>query len=95
MLEKLLNALDNVTWYNCYYEALEKIKTEISNKKLDEVTYYYDYGDDWGFQIIWMILVLMFGDYGTSPRTGYLTLKNKDEIIDFIDKITITGNEDY
>lgn len=29
----------------------------------------YDFG---GLQVIWMMCVCMFGDYGTSPRWGWI-----------------------
>jgi hypothetical protein len=44
----------------------------------------YDYGQ---LEIIWMFLVLLFGDYGTSPRTGWIDEDNFDELRDFIDEI--------
>lgn len=44
--------------------------------------------NDSQFEIFWMMLVLQFGDYGTSPRSGWLEMDNKNEIIKFIDDIT-------
>lgn len=93
MLEKLLDSLDSLVWYNGYYELLIKMKEEILIAD-EESIYKFDYGEDNQFQVIWMILVCMYGGYGTSPRYGWLELKNKDEIIEFIDLITKTAREE-
>ena len=44
----------------------------------------YDYGQ---LEIIWMFLVYMFGDYGTSPRTGWIDKENFKDVADYIDMI--------
>ena len=44
----------------------------------------YDYGQ---LEIIWMFLVLLFGEYGTSPRSGWIDEDNFDELKEFIDEI--------
>lgn len=93
IIEKLLDSLDSVVWYNGYYEKFEKIKNEISKMKENE-NYRFDYGNDEQFQVIWMILVELYGDCGTSPRSGWLEMKNRDKIIKFIDRITKTSRED-
>ncbi len=49
--------------------------------------------DNEQFEIFWMLLVLKYGDYGTSPRTGWLELTNKKEIIEFIDTLTELSKE--
>ena len=36
---------------------------------------------------------IMYGGYGTSPRTGWLELKNKKEIVKFIDNLTRLSKE--
>ena len=93
IIKNLLDSLDSVVWYNGHYEMLEKIKNEILEMKENEI-YRFDYGNDEQFQVIWMILVELFGDCGTSPRSGWLEMKNKDRIIKFIDSITRTSRED-
>ena len=85
--EQLIQVLNTVVWYNGYEEDLKQIKEEISQLSPDKYSYHYDYGDDMGMEIIWMILVLLFGEYGTSPRSGWLEVKNKDDIISFIDQL--------
>lgn len=37
------------------------------------------------FEIFWMLLVLMFGDYGTSPRYGWINHEQISDAILFID----------
>ena len=93
IIKSLLDSLDSVVWYNGHYEKLEKIKNEISEMKENEI-YRFDYGNEEQFQVIWMILVELFGDCGTSPRSGWLEMKNRDKIIKFIDRITKTSRED-
>lgn len=45
-----------------------------------------DVDDDWydneGLNFVWGMLVLMFGEYGSSPRTGWLVVSQ--ELIDFL-----------
>lgn len=94
MQDELIDSLDSVVWYNCHYYKLNEIKQELL-KKQDSGNYKYDYGNDEQFQVIWMILVCLFGDYGSSPRSGWLEMNYKDKIINFIDNITTTArNED-
>ena len=90
MEKELINALDSVVWYNCHYEELFKIKEEIKKEK--NITYSYCTTDN-QFQVIYMMLVVLFGDYGTSPRSGWLYMENKEKILNFIDLITKRARE--
>lgn len=70
--------------------------TKISSEQV-KIFYYFIHPDDdlWIFstydygqlEIIWMFLVLLFGEYGTSPRTGWIDEDNFDELREFIDEI--------
>ena len=99
-IEKLINALDSITWYNGLAEIIVKWKDE----------HYFDeraYGLSWNWntfesydletqsqlQVIWMICVELFGEYGTRPRSGWIELENKDDFYKFIDDITETYRE--
>lgn len=100
-IKKILKILDSITWYNGIYEPLLKLKEDILKQQSDdnyfrtnEAKYKFEDFADSQFEIFWMMLVLMFGDYGTSPRSGWLEMKNKDKIIEFIDCITKTGAEE-
>lgn len=90
--------LDSITWYNGIYEPLLKIKEIIIVYDEDKFIHVLRPEEgifkDEQFEIFWMMLVLQFGDYGTSPRYGWLEMNNKTKIIAFIDKITKTGQEE-
>lgn len=90
MEEDIVDALDSVVWYNGHYEELYEIRKGIEN--CQEYIYQYFTRDN-QFQVIYMILVCMFGEYGTSPRSGWLEMKNKEKILKFIDLITSTSRE--
>lgn len=92
MTNEIIDALDLVIWYNSYSIYFYKIKEDLLEAKETEINYIFEFSDD-GFRIIWMILVCMFGDYGVSPRYGWLLLKNKQKIIEFINKICKTSWE--
>lgn len=44
----------------------------------------YDYGQ---LEIVWMFLVLLFGEYGTSPRSGWIDEDNFEEAYNFMEEI--------
>lgn len=44
--------------------------------------------------IIYGILVLLYGDYGTSPRSGWI-IENKEDIISCIDDILKESEAEY
>lgn len=99
-IERLINALDSITLYNGLAEIIVKWKDE---HYFDEIAY----GLSWNWntfesynpetrsqlQIIWMICVELFGEYGTSPRSGWIEPENKDDFYKFIDDITETYRE--
>lgn len=91
---KLLDNLDAITWYNCLAEEITTWK-ELRNDNgiipcpLNHVRNAYE-GQ---LQFVWMLCVLMFGDYGTSPRYGWINWENKDVFDAFIDDITKTERE--
>lgn len=80
--EKWIDALDSVTWYNDLAETvltwLNLEPQETSGYILPE-TYYGISADDkrlyvyLQLQVLWIIAVELFGDYGTSPRNGWIT----------------------
>lgn len=39
-------------------------------------------------EVLWVFCVNVFGDYGTSPRSGWIEAENYTDFCDFIDKIT-------
>lgn len=93
--EELIEILNSIVWYNGLYEPLYNLKKDIEYEKKCSYTKYnhklelkHEHFDDRQFEIFWMILVLKYGEYGTSPRSGWLLMENKKEIIKFIDDIT-------
>lgn len=46
------------------------------------------------FEIFWMLLVLMFGNYGTSPRYGWINPEQIDDAVLFIDWLIEEGQDE-
>ena len=72
----ILDALDGVTWYNGLAEEVIRWKDLpiLPNGDIlapDIVGERSDTGHQ--LQVIWMIAVFLFGDYGTSPRFGWIS----------------------
>lgn len=94
----VVDALDSVTWYNCLAELIiEWKKPGFFREEGGTLSWdwkkFYEYGKETQAQIevIWMILVILFGNYGTSPRTGWIDDKNG--FYEFLDFITTTYRE--
>lgn len=90
-INEFLNGFLDVMKYNGYSYYLKKFKRYINENKSKEI-YSIDYpshilkGDaDSVPGILWSMLVMMFGDYGTSPRFGWLEIKRIDECLYFLD----------
>ena len=94
--ERLIMALNSVTWYNGLAEIIVHWKDEDYFEKHGDYSMSWNWEtfesyDEWvqnQLQVIWIICVELFGDYGTSPRTGWIELENKDDFYQFIDDIT-------
>lgn len=74
--EALIDAIKSVVWYNGFGEAIDEwIKLEpvrgnqIRCPLLDANENSTEY---WQLQMLWMLCVVLFGDYGTSPRFGWI-----------------------
>ena len=70
-------ALDSITWYNCLAETVLKWLDLKPERGLKYLLPPKDYGtgdsvDYYQLQILWMIAVNLFGDWGTSPRFGWI-----------------------
>ena len=94
--EKYEDAIDSVTWYNGLAEIVRSWKTTC-NENSGFLTPPDRYGadnshDEAQLQVIWMMCVVLFGDYGTSPRYGWIS--DIDGFKKFIDRITDTFVED-
>ena len=97
----LINALDSVTWYNGLAPIIWKWKelpVNVYDFGLRQIVCPEDYasGDEYGevfhqLQVIWMICVVLFGEYGTSPRYGWI--EDIEGFYKFIDDITYSERE--
>ena len=75
-------ALENIVWYNSHYVWLEKLAEEIENK--GEGCFSIPLTIEWNTEkhFLWMLLVGMFGDWGTSIRSGWI--EDKEACVKFI-----------
>lgn len=92
--DKLISALDSVTWYNGLAETLLKWKDVPLNGPSISCPLQARETADWygaQLQVMWMICVELFGDCGTSPRFGWIN--GVDGFRAFIDRITRTYRE--
>ena len=70
----MLDALDSVTWYNVLAEYVFKW-IFIEPDKTGHIHANYSgecIEDECQLQTLWMIAVCLFGEYGTSPRGGWI-----------------------
>ena len=68
MMDHLFWAL----WYNGCDEQVEKL-ADMMRDASGQVTRSDTSFDDDGVELLWMMLVQYFGDYGTSPRSGWVS----------------------
>ena len=84
----LFNALESIVWYNGHYEWLKELRDNLVAHR-DSKPKFSNYcsplsRDEWytDKHAIWMLLVGMYGDWGTSIRGGWI--ENIDGCIEFI-----------
>lgn len=91
-INDILDALDSVTWYNSLAGEIQKWKFLPVNGGLIQSPLSLQSGMPEGMrkqlEVFWIISVTLFGDYGVSPRVGWI--EDTDGFYDFIDKITET-----
>ena len=80
----MINSLLWVLWYNGYEEAIKKLYEYISkyDHNIPQVPYPHDEDilskdHDAPDRILWSVLVMEYGDYGTSPRFGWIQKPQK------------------
>lgn len=86
----LIGFLNCITWYNGLAPAILKWKDVCVEDNLPYVRCPEETYDNSQLQIIWMIMVYLFGDYGTSPRSGWILKENKEAFDIFINLICTT-----
>ena len=96
--EELIMALNSVTWYNGLAEIIVHWKDEnYFNTDYDYLSWKwhtfksYDMETQNQLQVIWIICVELFGNCGTSPRSGWI--EDKAGFYRFVDDITKTYRE--
>lgn len=74
--------------------VIVRLIDELKNKKQDDIEFYTledvcklceDFGTRKEFNVIWMMLVEMFGSCGTSPRTGWI--EEREECAEFLQQV--------
>lgn len=90
--DRLLDALEAVVFYNGLGEIISEwaeIKPDRAYKQIltPDICWKNDQ-----LQMIWMIAVIMFGNYGTSPRGGWI--ENVEGFRDYCKRITRTHREE-
>lgn len=70
--DRLYDALENVIWYNHHYEWLKDLRNKL--EKCSDTTFSMPDGIEWHteYHCMWMLLVGMFGDWGSSIRGGWI-----------------------
>lgn len=102
-MDNTLKTLGTIVWYNDLYDTLQKIKTYIQQEvEVNKNKQYYNIRKpdflmkldcDLFPCIVWSILVLQCGNYGTSPRTGWIEIKRVKDAIKIIDALCAETEE--
>lgn len=80
MTDEITNILTAI-WYNRENEYMKEVCEEVKNRLLKHDCTHTDDGD-----IIYGSIILWFGEYGTSPRSGWLTKIKPERAIEVINK---------
>lgn len=90
--ETLLNTLLTSYWYNRSEKHMVSIALELKGR-IEGTFPCYLWSDD--VDIIYGTLVLRFGDYGTSPRSGWIKDESKKILNSEIDKYIVEFKREY
>lgn len=84
--EKLYEALTDIIWYDDHIGWLRELCGTLEKAKKEDDICQYPF-EQWHTEqhTIWMLLVGMFGNWGTSIRSGWI--EKHDECIAFINGI--------
>lgn len=83
-------ALKNIVSYNGWSDLVVKLAAYIvtERKLTPTISFPPMLGSmdcDLFPRVLWSMLVLMYGDYGTSPRYGWLRAENAEEVLKELD----------
>lgn len=92
---ELVDAITTALRYNGYDEEIIELRDKMQNFNNSKKTSKYDnfsmpafpldfITENEQFHLFSMILVLMFGEYGTSPRFGWISQERVEECIEFL-----------
>lgn len=98
-LHDILYALDSAAGYNGLSRYIQEWKNIPENPY---GSYWPIYSEQAGgnstihdqLQIFWMIAVELFGECGTSPRSGWIEKENLESFHEWIDEITMSQTEE-
>lgn len=88
----IIDALDSVVWYNGMGDDISEWKA-LPPGEYGYINRPDNSRDNEQMEVLWMICVCLFGDYGTSPRTGWI--EDVEGFRKFVDAITKTHREDF
>lgn len=82
-------------WYNGYDDDFDSVirylriqRLNPNNKKtISKPQFIKSNGSTPELELFWMILVEMYGDYGTSPRSGWMYVDELDECLKHLSEI--------
>lgn len=92
VLDDYVDAINSVLWYNGLWSYVKKWKNLSRENGYVSCPNHYGLEEscpdvEAQLQVIWMIAVSLFGDYGTSPRFGWICNVNWDLFCKWIDDI--------
>lgn len=86
-----------VLWYNGYRGEIVDLLHYIKNceeENIDMPCFLRVITDcDYPMRLLWSTLVVRFGDFGTSPRYGWLLKVTKDECVEELQEFIDTHND--
>lgn len=84
-MDKGLEALLDVLNYNGYAQNIIDIANYIDSCDDSSIVrypiFFNEYNCDKPIRILWSVLVVMFGDFGASPRYGWIENENKKKCL--------------
>ena len=91
-MRSILGSLLDVGWYNGLEEDIKQISSYIREKSMitDSAmiqfpSFLKEYDCNHYLRVLWSVLVMEYGDYGTSPRFGWLESESVKNLSDEMD----------
>lgn len=102
----IVDSIDSWIWYNCLGEGVSELIAVLELYPDKDYSYQDDYDpyftalDNWRvrwwdqLEPLFMIIVCLFGNYGTSPRSGWIERANMKKCIRFLELCKSTYQEE-